>query len=539
MNRHLFILSLPCILSLLPNTSFGAVRIGNNSRSYADAYGQVAMMQQQAAYVEQTSNDLPVRVADKNLADRILARDSNVKITMDDLDACARIYPTGEFAWDKPTAGVKAGSSATCVAVVEMRVLDGANDIIVARANIAAGDAVKCNISEFPESSYTIDAGNVIFPADKAPTMDDVVKVMNEEQKKNAGLKIAAGAIVGGLLGNAAGKNDVGDSGLMGTGRDKMQGTAVGALSGGALMAGSAYSGKVGGDMIMSAGVNATAGAVVGNMLAGGESVLRIERCDGNKSCLWGVLEKGDPLDKEKEFGFYDIGTGDTLICTGKSGNDYNTCKRHRLVGISFNQYKSIDAGVIDQNFQQIRNGKDKYSYAEPSINNGNQDKMVSDATGTWTPIATGSKPNQRINAMVVDFDDKMFGVKMQDWYKWRNSNQSAEVVARNNLGEPSKIPGTWNINDFYPLTIDASDGGIIDLSNRARTKSTMIGAGAGAGLGAFTAYHGATDEITQRWVAAVQEYEDSLMKTYCITGERFISSYNDITVIPNMSVIE
>ena len=74
----------------------------------------------------------------------------------------------------------------------------GGTDAVLARANVATGDTVKCNISDFPEISYTADAGQVTFPADNAPTKDDVINVMNQEQKQNAGLKIAAGLVVGG-----------------------------------------------------------------------------------------------------------------------------------------------------------------------------------------------------------------------------------------------------------------------------------------------------------------------------------------------------
>ena len=92
-------------------------------------------------------------------------------------------------------------------------------------------------------------------------------------------------------------------------------------------------------------------------------------------------------------------------------------------------------------------------------------------------------------------------------------------------------------IDDFTPLYQDASEGGLIDINNKARMKSTVIGAGAGAGIGAFTAYQGATDEINGRWSSAVQEYKDSLQKIYCTTGKRWLSSYNDIAIIPSVEV--
>ena len=87
----------------------------------------------------------------------------------------------------------------------------------------------------------------------------------------------------------------------------------------------------------------------------------------------------------------------------------------------------------------------------------------------------------------------------------------------------------------FEPITVDADDGGLIDLNNKARMKSTLVGAGAGAGLGAFTAYQGAQSEIEERLVSAIREYKDSLNTFYCITGKRLLSTYNDPVVIPVM----
>ena len=129
------------------------------------------------------------------------------------------VYPGGEFAWDKPTAGLGRGTGAKCVAVVEMIAPNAAPDgsnLVLARANVAPGDSVRCNISEFPEMDYTSAAYDFVFPADKAPTMHDVKKVLDAEQKQNAGFKIAASAVVGALGGNMVGKNDVGKENLLG-----------------------------------------------------------------------------------------------------------------------------------------------------------------------------------------------------------------------------------------------------------------------------------------------------------------------------------
>ncbi|MBN1324867.1 MAG: hypothetical protein JW974_01475 [Alphaproteobacteria bacterium] len=534
MNKKLLILSLPYILSIIPISGWADIRVGNHSRSYADDYNQVAALQQSQYTV--STDSLPVRVANTDLATRIANGDTTANINVSNLESCANIYPGGSFAWDTPTAGLKAGNSSTCIAVVEMRVVKGTSDIIVARANIASGDSIKCNISEFPESSYTVEAGNVIFPADTEPTMDDVIKVMNNEQKKNAGFKIAAGAVVGGLLGNAAGKNDLGESGLIGTSDSKVKGTAIGLLSGAALMAGSAYSGKVGGDVIMSAGVNAAAGGVVGNMVSNGDSALRIEDCldlNGyNTKCLWGIIEKNKPLDYATEIGFYNINTSKTMVCK----SDYSGCNEERLIAISFgtekDDYKSVEQGATDQGFLKIRKNKDKqFTYDGKVMTQG----YTNDPGGIWTPIASAGRPGERINAMIPDFKDKTFGAKISDWYKWRNENMAnAVIIGRNNKGE-STVKLDENIMDFYPITVDASDGGLIDINNKARMKSTVVGAGAGAGIGAFTAYQGANDEIDARWISAVTEYKDSLQKVYCATGTRFLSQYNDLAIIPNM----
>jgi hypothetical protein len=76
----------------------------------------------------------------------------------------------------------------------------------------------------------------------------------------------------------------------------------------------------------------------------------------------------------------------------------------------------------------------------------------------------------------------------------------------------------------------------MIDMSNKARLKGTLTGAGIGGAAGAFTAYQGAQSEIDERWVSAVRAYKDSLQKFYCGTGTRFMSFYNDIVVVPKES---
>ena len=88
---------------------------------------------------------------------------------------------------------------------------------------------------------------------------------------------------------------------------------------------------------------------------------------------------------------------------------------------------------------------------------------------------------------------------------------------------------------NFSPVYQEAEDGAMIDLSNKARMKGTLTGAGVGAGMGAFAGYQGAQKDVEDRWVSAVREYKDSLQKIYCVTGNRFLSYYNDTIIIPDI----
>jgi len=228
------------------------------------------------------------------------------------LELCSQIYPNGEFEIARPTAGLGMAGSKTCTAVVELygyQMGENGSNAVLARANVAAGSSIKCNISDFPQSSYTLDAQRVTFPADAEPTVEDVKRVMNQEQKDKAGLKIAAAALVGAIGGNISGKNDDGKDNFMGTDKGKMKNTLIGAIGGAAIGAGGAYGGKVGGDMIMSAGVNAVAGAAVGNMMASGDDVLRITKCkdaNGNETtCLVGLLITGQKLEEVNDGQYY------------------------------------------------------------------------------------------------------------------------------------------------------------------------------------------------------------------------------------------
>lgn len=549
-----------------------AIRVGNASRNYAAGYQQVNVQREQIAAAAaapvattqsaDTETNLPVRVANRELAQKLSRGETDSRVSIATLDSCAMVYPNGEFAWDSPTVGNGAGGASTCVAVVELRGyqmgLDG-SDVVLARANLAAGDAVKCNISDFPEFSYTADAARVTFPADHEPTRADVVQVLNAEQKQNAGLRIAAGTVIGGLAGNAAGKNEIGSDSILGGGKHKTTGTIIGALSGAALMAGNAYSGKVAGDTILSTGVNAAAGSMIGNIAASGESVLRIEDCkipdvpastkktttassdanankkvtepqSKNSKCLWGVIRKGTALSGKNAY--YNTGDETTLVCE----SDNTGCKQETLLNIELAAYpnKDIDTAA-KEGFEKITADSTKRFYLTEknemkngiSPDNGAIYARISNAT-----VATGTQ----MPAMIANVNDKAFGYKRSDWAKLKTDLSGHTILGRTSSGAGYALDGEYSINDFYPMMVDASDGGIIDFGNKARLKGTLIGAGAGGALGAYAGYQGAQSDIENRWVTAVREYKDSLQKIYCATGKRFLGYYNDQIIIPTMT---
>jgi len=577
-NKGLFSYYLLIAAVVSASPAYAGVRVGNLSRSYADSYSQVnnlrmgtvggqnantATAQNTAmpatgliqsvggvtTAVDSTGNviQLPIRVANADLAKRIGMGERVGNVGIERLESCARIYPDGEFAWDTPTAGTGRGGAQTCVAVVEMRVVnaDGrGNEAVVARANLAAGDSIRCNIADFPEYSYTEDAYKVEFPPDREPTMDDVVAQMNQEQKQNAGLKIAAGALIGGIGGNIAGKAERGSDSIIGGGKDKMTSAAIGALSGAAIMAGNSYAGKVGGDVILFTGVNAAAGGVMGNIMASGNSVLRVEDCELNgdkQSCLWGVVSKTKKLDfGENDAYFVDIdnlGTGyKCTITKSADAETYNNCKATDLLNV---RLEAAPTKTMEQlkkeSFSVIKYDANKQFFLDPtqntiSIGHTEGQPMLARVASADTP------EGEVLRAVVVGVEDKAFGLTADDWEKMRG-DKKYRLMGRNVDGNPYDIDNTqFTMDNFRPLTVDAEDGGIVDISNKARLKSTLTGAGIGGAMGGFVGYQGAKSDIDERWVSAVREYKDRLTTVYCQTGKRYLSQYNDMIVLPSLT---
>ena len=532
----------------------GAIRVGNKSRTYAEAYSQVNAASAAQEYYEQqyqsapaATVQLPVTVPNPILANQIVSGDAAAPVGLNRLQSCAAIYPDGEFAWDTPTGGIGAGGATTCVAVVEMRGLNmgpTGGDVVLARANVAAGDAIKCNISEFPESGYTADAYNIEFPADREPTIEDVKNVMNQEQKQNAGLKIASGLVLFGLFGNMAGQNDPGHDSMLGTDKGKLKSTALYGAGGAALMAASAYTGKEVGDTIRGAGTNAMFGAVTGNMMAatGSDSVLRVEPCvdtDGvTKSCLWGVLVKGDRIDMSRHKMYMNI--SDSSVLPVKCDENSKNCESVELVGIHLAAYDNASAEDVEDNWLKI-NGDANLRFGLQTDDNGNKyvAQGVSNDGGIWIEISSASTRGGEVPAAVVGVSDGAFGIKSSDWRKKRrdlnlgDGDGALRMRGSNGAVLSLNADAKYSLNDFYPMKVSAEDGGLIDLGNKARLKDTLVGAGLGGALGGFAAYQGAQSDINDRWVASVRAYKDSLGKVVCFTGRRYLSQYNEVATIP------
>ncbi|MBQ2845167.1 MAG: hypothetical protein IJE79_04075 [Alphaproteobacteria bacterium] len=573
MNWKSWFLSLSSlVLAVSPDAADAAVKIGNLSRANkAQAYQQV----NETRYQAELANQQAAQAVSQDLAQQVQTGTVNSDVSSEQLNKCSMIYPTGEFMWSKPMAGRGAGGANTCVAVVELRASQaGPNgeDLVVARTNLAAGDSMNCNISDFPEHSWLPEAAKVEFPSDTEPTREDVIAVMNEEQKQHAGLKILAGGLVAAVAGNAMGENDVGKDGIFGTSKSKLKSTAIGALGGAGLMAASSFGGKVGGDMIMSAGVNAAAGALVGNMSGKGDSVLRIEKCtvDGQETtCAYALLSKvGDTVATKAEGSVYvnQEKSGLFLVCTG-DGDEVNLkcVPENGLLNPELYDYKydgdtnCTFEKAADENFENIaseykfcylkeKDGVERFKRAYGSSCGETED------SGPWIKLKSANRREHGKPVMLVGVEDKAFGWKIKDFkdalesgvkdYKIVGRNANGAVVELDEFGEYFKGYGTYGevkkgeeakqVN-FQLVSLDAEDGSLIDINNKARMKSTLVGAGAGAGLGAFTAYQGAQSEIEERLYTAQREYKDSLNMFYCITGNRLLSMYNEVFAIPAM----
>lgn len=563
MNLKFLILPVACGISLMPYSSANsAFRVTNDTM----------MSARHGVYTNQVMSSTVATVP------------ANVSVGTNsaELEACQMIYPNGEFQIARPTVGLRAGGEDQCVSVINLvgyQMGPAGTNLVFATANVAAGDSFKCNIDSFPQAYMNkIAVESVEFPADSEPTIDDVVETMNQEQKQNAGIKIAAAAIIGGLGGNVLGKNDVGKDNMIGTDKGKLRATGVGAAGAAALMAASTYSGKVAGDVILSTGVNATAGAVIGNAAAafgGGDSALHIEKeckvksgpdteLTDAKNCLWGVIQKGAKYSESKwpendkdegKVAFWSPENKRVVLCknSGEGQPSYQDCHSSALANVRIEEVGGVTPDANRKNANKIEEiDTDDFTSGElenlQAKCNYYMDKTgLTISTGGsneiggvgFCKIKSAIRVDSSIPVILTGFSDELAT-------KWKESRtlggiDKANLYKRDANGNGTRVDELKNftMNDFKPLTIDAEDGGIVDFSNKARAKGTAIGAAAGGALGGISAYSGAQDEINERWVMARTEYKDSLQKFVCMTGNRFLSYYNDTVAIPNPQPVE
>lgn len=542
----LFSILLACA-SVMPVDA--AVKTKNSSRAYAPAYQAVnALRAQQEYYAENQAAavaQLPVMVTDEKLANSIVNGEAGAP-SLSELEACSMIYVNGNFKWGRPESGIN--HDPQCIAVVELR--DANSNALLASTTVAAGQSIKCNIDSFPSGSYNMSAlSKIELPADNAPTMEDVIAVMNQEQKQNAGLKIAAGAIIAGVAGNLLAPKDTSKdtSGKipLGTGKTQLIDTAIGAAAGAGIMAASSYSGKVAGDTIKSTAVNAASGMIIGNMMAGangGDDVIAITKCSVNNvehDCVVGKYQTyGEPLSYQKSK-FYIVKLDDSSCSSGLkecTTSDGKTTCESKSGGIGKVQIKTVNYKEdsvdcqkakqmsLDQaNQLEIWSTTDNKTFTQGSGGDGDNNYYV---------IYSAAKVANTQHAYAV-FNEplkKAFGYKT-----WEElSSKKPKIYYRyGGGGVGDLIEDDDAVANFEPSSRDADDGGLVDLSNQARAKGTIVGTAAGGALGGFAGYQGAQSEVSERWTSALREYEDSLSNFVCTTGGRFLSKYNDYADIP------
>ncbi len=560
-----------------------AVKTKNSNRTnYAGAYNQVAAISQQQIYEQQqvvTGDNLPVAVDDSNLADAIANNTSTT--TVDDLEKCSMTIIGGNFKWGVPESGRLRNGEPRCLVVVDLREADSQE--ILATTTLAVGDTMDCNIDSFPKSGWRTSVfreREIELPADNPPTMEDVIAVMNQEQKQNAGAKIVAGALIAGVAGNLLEPKAANDKKTLGVGKSRLISTAVGATAGAGIMAASTYSGKVAGDTIKSTAVNAASGMVVGNMMAGassGDSVVAITKCSvgegaaaTERDCVFGKIETiSDDVYKSTQNineCFYIINKArsvrqcsqkcecdnsnsctnscgercekksDTLVCKpdpisllqielagapDKSNRSFdNVFKKDGTVNNS--SYEDLARYVPDKDINDVQNAFKEAG--DDTTNNEMFFKIIDAKKGTgkksaYAVFESGTAPK------------KMFGYKISEWDELAKSGVT--YWNRNSDGSVGdKIEFESSKQVFTPLSRDADDGELVDLNNQARLKATLVGAGTGGALGGLSGYEGAKSEVQERYAEELRNYEESLSKFMCSTGNKYITRYNDPVLI-------
>lgn len=467
------------------------------------------MMEQQ--YNEAMNMQLPVRVANKDKEYLVRVGDTAAGVDLEDLNICANLRPGAVFAWDTPTfpgaAGVVDMTADTCVMEVDLVYFDNTQQKRVASMRVPFGTSFDCTIESFPEDGYLPAIETTILPAEHEPTIEDVERVMDEERKDNTAIKTVAGMVVGGVMGNMFGDGGK-DSGLFGTGGNKVYTTLGGAAIGAGGMYASQQVGHVAGSVVESGLAGGAGGMLIGNITGGalgGTAVLDIQDCKldpqdtDTTDCLLGFVYTGGqtaqnvfckPTDLQNCFTQNDdkVAQCRNFVATYSDGK----CKPQ--AGMNVLDTTSSDCqgiGFVERN--NLMGGGKEYVAGTCTLG-GTQKRAVARWTGSKSAtLGDFNKMNPAFNGPVIEAG-----------LSWNGTG--TEIALTNDV-------------KFEPATKGASDGGVIDFNNAARNKATAIGGAAGAGVGGFAGYKRAEGELADRYLAAVTEYAASLEKWWCISG--------------------
>ena len=306
--------------------------------------------------------------------------------------------------------------------------------------------------------------------------------------------------------------------------------------------------------MILSTGINATAGAITGNMYdavtGSGDTLLRVEKCGleengsivSESTCLWGTLkEKGETIQKEAsdktDYGyvFYNVKEKTVFLCKKKENDKtYNECASRSDFQLGTIEGANVSVTALDgKDVNAVLEKATKYKY------DTGEKRISEDNSGEWVQINGTTKIKASHAVVIYDFPESKRGTSISDYDKWKTANlQNAKICLRSSKGNAYSCDSDIlkeNRTSFVPTSKSSSDGKLVDLSDKTRTKDTVKGAAVGAGLGGFSAYQGAQEDIEARYVQAVEEYNASLRNFVCGTGKKWLGDYNDDIEIPEL----
>ena len=464
-----------------------------------------------------TSN-LPVRVANIELARDIASGRGRFNVQMAQLENCSMIFPRGRFAWDSPTAGARFSAGqvpgVTCVAEVELRQVHGNNDVILARARVAAGDTIHCNIGAFPTESYTPEAFSLTFPRDSEPTLGEVRRQMDREFRGRRTENMLLAAAAGGVTGYFT------TGGWVGAGIGAVAGAGVGHVA--------TDAGHITGNVIMGATVNAVSSAVIANIMDE-RTVLWVDDCPppatGMESisgqCLFGQHADTNDLPAGQTV-FYNIRNRHTIVCDENLAN----CNPTNLMNV---RVHGQDLSVIP--ITRTGQGDGQYCFHNAGMITECEDRQ--DRPVEWNQV----EPTDGIRVTLDAQPAVCIGWTNSNPARWdREGAKSCPGGIRSFVGGRAG-PAITNASaeNFVPRRVSTDDRGqLVDMSNLGWWSPTHTGAMMGGALGGWAAFQGADEELTQRWLAEMNAYRGSLNRIYCGTGTQLLSTYNDIAIIPN-----